>query len=358
MKLNLIIVSSEQFGYHIDTYYYARYLRNELQVHYICWDHGLPRVELNGVNVRYVARQGNIARVLRFLESVRACLRQVEPGSGRVIFISYMKLVSSILRLRFSDEIFILDIRTGDVSAFAATRYLKDILMRAEAILFKNVAVISDGLAVRLRLAHRAYILPLGADVICSGDRRFDLVRLIYVGTLHNRNIHKAVEGFAGFLDRSARGGRLTIIGGTSGTEVNDLRRLVTTLGIQSSVEILGAVPHDELATHFREHNIGLSFIPMTSYYDVQPPTKTFEYLMSGMPVIATSTRENRRIIDAQNGILIQDSSRGVCDGLMQIERNLSNFESDVIRNSARLHQWPRIITRFRSYIESCANRC
>jgi nucleoside-diphosphate-sugar epimerase len=70
---------------------------------------------------------------------------------------------------------------------------------------------------------------------------------------------------------------------------------------------------------YFDIHNIGVSYIPMLKCFDNQPPTKTFEYLLSGMPVIATATNANKDIINDVNGVLINDNSEEVYNGLTAI---------------------------------------
>lgn len=65
---NLVIISQSQFGYHTDTYYYCKYLKEEYTITYLCWDHSLPKIEMDGVRVVYVNREGNaLVRTLRFL---------------------------------------------------------------------------------------------------------------------------------------------------------------------------------------------------------------------------------------------------------------------------------------------------
>ncbi len=66
----LIIISQEQFGYHIDTYYYCKYLRDEFDIDYICWDQGLPKMDMTRVRVYYVSRESCIpVRTIRFLRT-------------------------------------------------------------------------------------------------------------------------------------------------------------------------------------------------------------------------------------------------------------------------------------------------
>ena len=65
-------------------------------------------------------------------------------------------------------------------------------------------------------------------------------------------------------------------------------------------VSCIGRVPHHDLKKYFDEANVGVSFVPLLAHYQYQPPTKTFEYLMSGLYCIATSTIANKEIISDQ----------------------------------------------------------
>jgi len=47
-------------------------------------------------------------------------------------------------------------------------------------------------------------------------------------------------------------------------------------------------------------------------YYDCQPATKTFEYILSGMVCIATSTYENKKLINNINGVLCNDIQKAL----------------------------------------------
>jgi len=348
---NLVIISSEQFGHHIDTYYYCRYLQPEFSVTYICWDHGLPRLALDNVNIVYVSRDGGLARIGRFVRVVDQIAAGLDSKSPAVFFINYMKGMSSLIRLRHWRQKFVLDIRTGDVSPNQWIRLVKNTLLKVEYSLFNNVSVISESLAARLGLSDRAYILPLGADEIAPGNRSFDVLRVLYVGTLYNRNLATAVKGFASFLKHSGVGGLLTIVGGSPGSEKSELNALIRDLHLVGRVTVVGAVPHDQLAPYFAQHNIGLSYIPITPYYDVQPPTKTFEYLMSGMAVLGTATLENKKVISAENGVISDDTADGVCAGLQALASDLGRFSSDEIRNSVGQHRWPIIIENLRHHL-------
>jgi glycosyltransferase involved in cell wall biosynthesis len=137
-----------------------------------------------------------------------------------------------------------------------------------------------------------------------------------------------------------------TIIGSGYNNEEEGLKNLVREEGLEGVVKIVGYIPTNRLAPFFDEANVGVSFIPLTDYYDVQPPTKTFEYLLSGLPVIATHTSENRRLIDDINGILIEDTTEGFYQGLLELYERRYMFNAEEIRTRAQVHTWEQITTQ------------
>ena len=351
-KRHLIIINSEQFGYHIDSYYYCKYLQGFDQISCICWDQGLPKITLEGVNVVYVSRSGGWRRVPNFLQHLEKCAKQFNPDQT-IILVKYLKIMASLIRLKLRDYTHVLDIRTGDVSPNSLVRYCNDHLMRLEAKLYDNLTIISASLAKQLKLDHRARLVPLGSDEISSTDKSLDCINLLYVGTLQRRRLDTAIRGFELFCTDTEIPCKLTIIGSSGGTEEADLGALVQQLGAQQRVFVLGPIPHNQLEPYFDSHNIGLSFIPMTPYYDVQPPTKTFEYLLAGMPVLATATSENANVINQANGVLISDSVEGVQKGLQQLSEHLEQYSSSAIRQDSQRFRWGTIVESLDKYLSN-----
>lgn len=341
MKNN--IISQTQFGYNNATYYYCKYLKDDFDILYICWDHGLPRIEMDGVQVVYVSRQGSmLVRTWRFLRTALGRIKERQT----VVFIKYFKGVSLALRLLLPRHCFVLDIRTGSVHKSQFVRKFHDARLKFETRFFQNVTVISQSLAEKLGIAHKAHILPLGADVLSRTDKIFDSLRLLYVGTLLNRNIDITIQGFKKFYDELKH--RIpvsyTIIGDGPNNEARELKALVSELGLSEVVKILGPVPHTELGPYLDACNVGVSYVPMTDYYDCQPVTKTFEYLLSGMPVIATQTSENRKVIKEENGVLVGDNAEDFYSGLKAIFEKRQRFDSAKIRCKATGYTWENIV--------------
>jgi glycosyltransferase involved in cell wall biosynthesis len=342
MKQQLIFISQAQFGYQSGTYYHCKYLKSVFAITCIVWDHALIKISMNEVRVIYVSRKGNmIVRSLRFVKTV---LSEIKNQKRPLIYIQYFKFISLMLRLLLPKQKIVLDIRTGCISKYAIRRKLYDCLLRFEACFFKNVVVISEGLAKRLKMYESAHILPLGADVISDTTKTFDEINLLYVGTLFMRNIDETIKGFKKFYDQFNGQVRMmyTIVGSGLSDEVSYLRRLVDDYKLGDVIKIVGKIPHDQLKKYFDSYNVGVAYIPKTDYFDVQPATKVFEYLMSGMAVIATSTSENKKVINQYNGVLIDDNAGSFYDGLKILRQR--QFKSDTIRKTCADFSWEKIV--------------
>ncbi len=349
----IMIINQLQFGYEVDTYYYCKYLRNNFDVTYICWDYGKEKIEMQGIKTIYISRKGNIAiRNMRFIKDVSNAIRN---DDYHVHIIEYFR-GCSILKFLSPSKNFIFDIRTGSVSQRKINRFLFDSLMGIESNFFKYCTIISEPLRAKLGIAtEKTYILPLGADVISKKPKKYDSLRLLYIGTLHNRNIEQTIIGFEKFYSRLKHTIEMsyTIIGEGYNNEVEELRQLVKEKLLLGIVKIEGYIQHDAAKKYFDTHNIGVSFIPKTDFFDVQPPTKTFEYLLSGMPVIATSTLENKKVINIDNGVLINDTSEGFYQGLLKLYNRLDDYDSEQIRVNAKQYEWKKVVEGFKNFIET-----
>lgn len=339
----LIIINQAQFGYHIDSYYHSKYLRENFNTIYICCDHGFPKIEMNGVQVIYISKKGDrLAQWSRFL---KRALKEITDEVA-IVFTNYFNWISLPLRLFRPRHCFVLDIRTGSINQAKRKRIIYNFRIRIESIFFNNITVISESLAKKLKLSHKAHILPLGANIISHTNKKFDKIHLLYVGTFYSRNIEVTVRGFKAFYDEFGKylSVTYTIIGDGPAKEKENIEALIGSYGLSDIIAVKGRIPHTKLKPYFDAANIGVSYIPLTEYYDVQPATKTFEYLLSGMPVIATRTYENQKVITPENGVLIGDRANDFYYGLKTILKNRHHFDSEIIRRSSMPFTWENII--------------
>ncbi|HTD92749.1 MAG TPA: hypothetical protein VK644_03010, partial [Chitinophagaceae bacterium] len=88
MKKRLLILSYTQFGYLTDTLKYCEYIRDEYDITYLGWDYGLPKIEMDGVRIEYISREGNILK--RNLTLLRAFNRQLN-NQYDLVFANYFR---------------------------------------------------------------------------------------------------------------------------------------------------------------------------------------------------------------------------------------------------------------------------
>jgi glycosyltransferase involved in cell wall biosynthesis len=249
-----------------------------------------------------------------------------------------------------------MDVRTGYVRASNALRWLFNRGILLDSLMFSHVTVISASLGRYLRISSRkAHVLPLGAENLGIPSKRFDSMRLLYVGSLEFRHIDRTVEGVARFA-REHRG-TLPIsydIVGFGPPDVEDaLRRQIAASGCADLITFHGRVPYPGLRPYLERNTIGIAFVPLVDQYQCQPATKLFEYLLAGMPALATSTEENARVVTPANGVLVSDSAEGVYQGLNTLRNNLGSYASAAIRASVEEYLWENIAAHnLRPYLQ------
>jgi glycosyltransferase involved in cell wall biosynthesis len=107
---------------------------------------------------------------------------------------------------------------------------------------------------------------------------------LIYIGVLHyERNLMSLARATVAAV-KEGMNFRLTLTGG--GTEKADLQKFAEESG--GIVEVNAPIPHDQVPDHLAESHVGVLPFPDEEKYRVSSPIKLFEYMASGMAVLAT----------------------------------------------------------------------
>lgn len=341
-KKKILILASGQFGYSTTTYKYCEFALINFDITYVGWDYNLPRINLPSVKVRYVSRNGGLIK--RNSRLLQAFHKEIQNGHN-LVFLTYVRGIS-VIKMLNPNARFLMYVDTFGVMPDTKKRWIYDTILKLEVSFFSNVAVISDGLAKRL--GRKKYeILPLGGACFHKESKLFEKLELLYVGTLDNRNMIDCVRGFHKYLEKYEFEGNVTIfkiIGDGPNNELKEIKDYVEANNLWENIHVIGYLPQKELTPYFKSANIGVSYVPMFSYYDHQTPTKTFEYLISGLPVIATGTYENRKIIEPWSGVIIEDNADAFCEGVAQLQRQKKEFCSDRIRTEYAKHTWEKAV--------------
>lgn len=339
---NLLFISRVQFGYNTDQLKWCEYLRDKYKITHISIG-SKEKCVLPGV--KQILINGRLPRVFRGATLMMISIIHIVFSRG-IIIVGYFPHCELFPKL-FPRRRMLLDIRTMSVADTPNVREIENLAIRRAASHFRIVTAISTGVAEQLAgTCQNIGIVPLGADLIPTLEKSFDALHFLYVGTLYNRDIDKTILGFALAREKLPKDVVLTydIVGEGRNNEIESFSALIKQLDLDDVVHLHGFIQHSKLNSFYETCNVGVSYVPITPYYECQPVTKTFEYALAGLYVLATNTFENRQVITSENGILVQDSIESFADGVVSIYKIRKNIKSTTIQGTLLDYCWPTIV--------------
>lgn len=171
-------------------------------------------------------------------------------------------------------------------------------------------------------------------------------MHLLYIGTLFGRNLHECIEGFAKFYNENKDKLKLhfDIIGDGPDFDKNKIIDAIDKNQLSQVVMCHGHLLHDEAVYFFDKCNVGVSYIPMIQFYQNQPPTKIFEYVLSGLVCLATNTSANKELIHKTNGVLHDDNPESFYQALNVLYKNRHLYDCSSIKSSLHQFHWEQIV--------------
>lgn len=334
---------------------YCKYLnKSRFNVSYFCFDMQLPKMNLPGVDVVYVNLHKN--KLLRYLIFISEFNRFIRSNKYDLIFHVHTKYTLFIRLFNLFQPI-VLDIRTGDLSDIKLIRYLKNKEIKLFTLLYRHVSVISESLARKMAIpGKKSVIIPLGGEFQEIPEKSFNCLKLLYVGTIDNRNIHDTIYGLSEYIEKyPSEKISYDIVGTGNKYWLNLLNKAIAETNLSDTVSLHGSKSLSEVIPYFERCNIGIVYIPQRDYYESQPSTKLYESLLAGMPVIATNTYENRIALKEECGILTDDDPTSFCKAIEQINANKHLYNSDRIKMLYRESGWDNIVkNKLEKYFEYC----
>lgn len=359
MRNKILFINKIQFGYHSDAYMYAKYLKQNYDIISLSLDLNRKRVSMDGVKNVYIPSfsryQGRFFSIVRNIVFYVIVLYYILTTKS-LVFAFYFKGAEHLKRL-LPFKRMILCVCTLSVTNDEDFNRASDDRLRKTANMYDMVVILSEGMRRRLNLDHEnVHIMPLGAEIISKKEKDFSKFELLYVGTITNRDVDKTIRGLRQFIDSNPTIDiNYHIVGdGNTPIELQNLKDLVKELNLNKYVHLYGRIPNTELQPFFDNCNYGISFVPITDYFDNQPVTKTFEYAMSGLFVLGTATKQNLKVIEeGVNGFLIKDSSTEFMKSLKYIRDNYKNIDENRIRQSLTFYKWENLVNNVLSPIIS-----
>lgn len=146
---------------------------------------------------------------------------------------------------------------------------------------------------------------------------------VLYTGHLYSwKGAHILAEAAKRFGDET----QFIFVGGTD----KDIEKFKESFGSVMNIRILGRVPHSEIPIYLKSAD--LLVIPNSGKEDISryytSPLKLFEYMASGVPIIASDLPSIREILNGENSYLfVSDKVDDLADKINEV------FADDVHRN-------------------------
>jgi glycosyltransferase involved in cell wall biosynthesis len=347
---HLVIVAREHWG-NTDFMEFARQSEGlGVMVHFIGYP---PFRDFNYIPNLYPIPPSN--PIVFSAKALTICRRLFAQYSSNIfaIHVRYYKFCS-ILGMLINRKSAI-DIRSGSIRPSHIARKFDNLLIRAEARAFDRTTIVSHSLAKLLGIADAAE-LPLGAPsqfLAIPRTKKIETsgLRFVYVGTLRQRELHVFASAFAGFVLEQGLDWQFDLYGYGSTADIDAIEQIGNRCGF---VKFRGYLSRADLPNILAGADVGVSYVPLTPYFDHQPPTKTFEYVMAGLPTIATRTCANQDIMTSEFGWLCDDTESGIKDALKNVL--VSYPEKPFNRTAFRERTWEAIFRR--NYRKEVLDRC
>lgn len=204
--------------------------------------------------------------------------------------------------------------------------------------------------------AAQLHLLYMGVDPLFAraglsrtSENISDVVKLIYVGSVHeDRGRDVMLESIA-IANQGGQIAHLTIVG-ASEEQMAYCNNEAVRLGIKTSVRIVGRVPGYEIPAYFKEADAGICLWKDLTWFRFNPPTKLFEYLVAGLPVLASNIRTHTQYItDGVNGLVFDYNSNSLAQAVHRLHSERSNLGQmkERVVTSSGAYLWPAIESEF-----------
>jgi len=183
----------------------------------------------------------------------------------------------------------------------------------------ENVALIYMGVGAEFRSAIKRTV-------------KNDALRLVYTGSvMEDRGRDIMLEAVC-LCQKNRVPVYLSIIGADR-EQIRIIREAVKTYNIEKNIDVMGRVSGSEIPGYLERADFGICLWADKPYWRFNPPTKLFEYLVAGIPIIANDMRTHTKyIVDGVNGYICRYSSESLSEVLINAWNKKAEYPAMVDR--------------------------
>lgn len=210
----------------------------------------------------------------------------------------------------------------------------------------------------------RVRLLYMGVDVTFS-QRRADQVprdddaplELVYNGTVNQLRGRDVMLEALVLANQHGKIAHLTIVGAND-EQLRYCSDFARHFGIANALTVCGRVPGREIPGMLGNADAGLCFMEDLPWWRFNPPTKLFEYLVAGVPVLASDIRTHTQYVsDWHNGMICRYDSCSLAETITLLweKRGRLPLLKANARKSGEQYLWDRIEPEFLKAIKAIA---
>ena len=180
--------------------------------------------------------------------------------------------------------------------------YVFNLFEKISSCFFDAVIPVTEDISKRFQngkvvILHNYPILHYAVDKVNPKLLREDHT-IIYVGGLSKiRGIREIVQSLE-YIDEKLRV-KLKLLGKFTDSDFEKEMRSIE--AFSKKVGFIGFVPHEEVYSHLSTADIGLVLLYPTPRYVISMPVKMFEYMLAGLPVVASNFPLWKEIVEGNN---------------------------------------------------------
>jgi glycosyltransferase involved in cell wall biosynthesis len=151
-------------------------------------------------------------------------------------------------------------------------------------------------------------------------------VHLMYLGTVSKVRGRDVMLEAMSILAKKNVGVHLTIVGANQ-EQLDYCKERILELQIAGMVTVLGRVPGNRIPDYLIQADFGICLWEQNIWNEFNPPTKLFEYLVAGVPVLASNIRTHTRYVqDWKNGLIFDYDAHSLARVIIELDKNKNNI--------------------------------